>query len=159
MQSAKNIIENGLDVTKSGSEQGQARGKGFYTAYSKKLSKEYAKQSIGEYKDVIYEYKGTKVHDTDFQKYEGERGQPAILKVFSKITITETHGFYDKKYYINHGILSSDGDPHGDAKFIKKGLKDDLEMVIRPENYDYIYVKMSGEDSPINSPEWENHEF
>jgi hypothetical protein len=30
LQSAKNIIENGLDVTKSGSEQGQARGKGFY---------------------------------------------------------------------------------------------------------------------------------
>lgn len=127
----RSMFDDGLNPKYCGSGDGEARGSGFYIAASPEKAMDYADASTQSGDPLPPRF-------DIIPRYEGERGQPELARVYAKNFVLFKAGI-DFAW----GVESSDGDPNGDrvvrsVDITENGLimnAESLEMVISPSRY------------------------
>lgn len=156
----RSMFEGGLNPVYCGSGDGEARGSGFYVSLLPDMAMDYADSSTQAGDPLPPRF------DT-IPRYEGEKGQPELARVYAKNFDTFKIG-----RDIAWGVESSDGDPGGDravrlADTTEPGLKmngKSLEMVISPSRYPELAIlpslySVGGESQLSKRTTWPNHKL
>lgn len=123
--SLKSIVPFGFNPVFTNSGGGNVKGRGFYISRGAALALDWA--------DSITQISVS-------QKYPGDRGEEAILRIYVKNLESMTLG-----KHLTWGIQSSDGDLNGDRNvYSTRGLEHDLELVFRPSVYKNLAAIPSG---------------